>query len=585
MLLVVSIPIIHTLLERSLLQGKQRELVNRAGHLRPLMREAASEGNKRLVELASLLSMEEEALRFVDASGEVVFDGIPELQQLEDRSFSSPTLLEGRQMQVLVLSLDLAGKKAVPGKNTASGNKEAPTDETESSVSLGDTGFGGTVFLFQKVPDVAVYFEGLVLRLFLLFVAFLVPLFLGAIFFTRRMIAAVYSLSSAIGRSLSSEHFRRPIRDELQEIGEWVNRKTRDLEEHIEEERKQRTEYEAAFETLTLPVFLFDANRRLLRTNNAGTKMIPVGAIDYEGKTLLELMRNTEMDDFFSEVIENREAVQGVIRWGEERSRYISVTGGCINPHKPQSERRFVLLLDDVTLQKHLEKVRKDFVANVSHELKTPITLIKGFVETLKEDSESYDEQTNSFFDIIKKHTDRLINIIDDLFKLSSLEEEGAAAEIDFEIHPLHEIVTTSIGTAVAAAEKANIKIEQHLDTSVMVYGNPRLLGQVIGNLVDNAVKYNRPGGKVDIELSEYENEAVIMITDTGIGIPEKFQNRIFERFYRVDKTRSVNVGGTGLGLAIVRHIVQLHGGSVEVESEPGRGSCFRVVFPRVQAP
>jgi two-component system phosphate regulon sensor histidine kinase PhoR len=239
-----------------------------------------------------------------------------------------------------------------------------------------------------------------------------------------------------------------------------------------------------------------------------------------------------------------------------------------------------LIVLNDVTRLKTLENIRKDFVANVSHELKTPITAIKGFLETLKEGAIDDPENARRFLDIILKHTDRLASIIEDLLSLSRIEREEEHGEIKLEKRPVREIIDAAVKTCAAKAELRDIVLKTEAPPELTVNCNPLLLEQALVNLIDNAVKYSEKGQPVKIEARREDGNVSISVIDQGCGIPRDHQTRIFERFYRVDKARSRMVGGTGLGLSIVKHIVNAHGGVVWVKSAPNKGSAFTFVLP-----
>ncbi|MDQ7785885.1 MAG: ATP-binding protein, partial [Desulfomonilaceae bacterium] len=241
-----------------------------------------------------------------------------------------------------------------------------------------------------------------------------------------------------------------------------------------------------------------------------------------------------------------------------------------------------LIVLNDVTRLKTLETIRRDFVANVSHELKTPITSIKGFLETLEEGAINDPEHAGQFLKIIIRHTDRLSAIIEDLLSLSRIERDAEKGEIALEKTPIRDVFDSVKRAVRSRAKHHDITLEYEADESAVARINPTLLEQAVVNLVDNALKYSEPNSTVWIVSERRNSEVLIRVKDEGCGIPREHLARIFERFYRVDKARSRKVGGTGLGLAIVKHIANAHGGRVEVESSPGKGSTFSIRLPAV---
>lgn len=229
---------------------------------------------------------------------------------------------------------------------------------------------------------------------------------------------------------------------------------------------------------------------------------------------------------------------------------------------------------------KHSEQVRIDFVANVSHELKTPVTSIKGFVETLIQGAKDNEKDLNRFLDIVLKQADRLDRIVSDLLTLARLEGEQRDELLSLEEEFVITILRAAIANCRARLEEKNIRIEYQCDDRLMMTCDRFLIEQAITNLVDNAIKYSGQDSFVHLTAKVDNHEVVIDVEDKGLGIPREHLPRLFERFYRVDKARSRSIGGTGLGLAIVKHIVQVHGGRVSVESHLGMGSRFSIAIP-----
>ena len=238
-------------------------------------------------------------------------------------------------------------------------------------------------------------------------------------------------------------------------------------------------------------------------------------------------------------------------------------------------------MLNDVTRLKRLEAVRRDFVANVSHELKTPVTSIKGFAETLEDGALDDPEAARRFVRIIAGQADRLNSIIEDLLALSTLEQSGDSPLLQLEEADLCDVVAVALEVCGPKAEAKSIELREDCPGRLLARVSPPLLEQAVVNLIDNAVKYSAEGSAVVVTLEETGDEVVVSVTDEGPGVAREHLPRLFERFYRVDKARSRDLGGTGLGLAIVKHIAQTHGGRVSVDSVVGRGSTFRIHLPR----
>ena len=241
-----------------------------------------------------------------------------------------------------------------------------------------------------------------------------------------------------------------------------------------------------------------------------------------------------------------------------------------------------VVVLHDVTHFKNIERVKNEFVATASHDLRNPITSIKGWVETLLDEGLKDPDQAMQFLKIIAKQADRLNAIIEDLLSLSRIEQETETAGIATETANIREVIHSAVMVCNAKAAQKQLTIEVVCDGVKRADINPQLLEQALVNLIDNAVKYSEPSKTIRIEVTESKCDVVIGVKDEGCGIPEDHLPRLFERFYRVDKARSRKLGGTGLGLAIVKHIAHAHRGTVGVESVPGKGSLFSIHLPKI---
>lgn len=237
-----------------------------------------------------------------------------------------------------------------------------------------------------------------------------------------------------------------------------------------------------------------------------------------------------------------------------------------------------LLVFHDITDLKRLETLRRDFVANVSHELKTPLTAIQASAETLLEGALERPDRGKSFVESIAEETARLRRLVDDLLTLAQVESKGSRPQR--ENIPLKKFLETQVGRYQPSAQSRGVRLKLEPTPELALMSDREQLGQAVGNLLDNAIKYNRAGGRVSVKVSSDSGRCRIEVEDTGIGIPPEDLPRVFERFYRVEKGRSTETGGTGLGLAIVKHVAESHGGSVEVESKQGLGSRFTLILP-----
>lgn len=237
-----------------------------------------------------------------------------------------------------------------------------------------------------------------------------------------------------------------------------------------------------------------------------------------------------------------------------------------------------------MTRLRRLENIRRDFAANVSHEIKTPLTAIKGFVETLDGGALEDPAQARRFLGIIQRHADRLSTIIEDLINLSRIEGEGADQEIQMERQPVRPVLEAAVGLCADLAAEKRIAVELDCDPGLQARISRTLLEQAAVNLLNNAIQYSNPSGAVRIRVRAEETELAIAFEDEGIGIEPSHLPRLFERFYRADKARSRKQGGAGLGLAIVKHIVAAHNGRIDVESALGKGATFVIYLPRAES-
>jgi two-component system phosphate regulon sensor histidine kinase PhoR len=366
---------------------------------------------------------------------------------------------------------------------------------------------------------------------------------------------------------------------EFSALADSLNHMTAQLEERIGTITHQRNESEAVLSGMVEGVLAVDARERVMRLNKAGGKLLGVKPEKAEGRPIEEVVRNTHLRAFIAQTLHGIENVETDLTIGNQNEIFLQAHGAVLK----DIQGKFigaVIVLNDVTRLRRLETVRRDFVANVSHELKTPITLIKGFVETLQQGALENREETERFLKIMAKQVDRLNAIIEDLLSLSRLEQASGKPEIALEKISLRRILESAICDSELKAREKNTAIQLNCTNEPEVLANPDLLGQAVLNLVDNALKYSEPDSKIEIEVLENGAEIVISIQDWGCGIDSSHLPRLFERFYRVDQARSRQLGGTGLGLAIVKHIAQAHKGSVSVKSTLGKGSRFSIHLP-----
>jgi len=325
-------------------------------------------------------------------------------------------------------------------------------------------------------------------------------------------------------------------------------------------------------------VLAVDSQQRLITLNRAAAQLLGVDYLASQDLTIQEVVRDSQLQSFITRTIFARGPIEAevALRQGQQ----IIQAHGTFLKDAQGADIGFLIVLHDVTHLRRLEMSRRDFVANVSHELKTPITSIKGFVETLLAGALQEPENARNFLGIVSRQTDRLNEIIDDLLSLSRIEQDAEQGRVFLTTGRLKGVLDSAIQICEAKAAAKEITVRLNCPDQLRARINAPLLEQALVNLIDNAVKYSPAGSAVQVEALRDDAEVVVRVRDQGVGIEKSQLDRIFERFYRVDAGRSRKIGGTGLGLAIVKHIAQAHHGRVTVESTPGAGSLFSLHLP-----
>jgi len=378
-----------------------------------------------------------------------------------------------------------------------------------------------------------------------------------------------------------TEKLRIHDENEIGELAETMNAMALQLHDRIDTVMRQSNEQQAVLSSMVEAVMAVDTRECLISINDAAAELFDVARDSVEGRILHEIVRNIDLQRFVADVLETRERQESDLIYHSQSlgKRYLQAHGSILRDSTGQGIGA-VIVLNDLTHIKNLENIRRDFVANVSHEIRTPVTSIKGFVETLIEGAIDDPKHARRFLDIILRQADRLNAIIDDLLLLSRIEQESDRSELNTSLETIASIIRGAIEICEVKAAAKHITLSVNGDDALQVELNPALFEQVLINLIDNAIKYSNDGDTVEISYEQKNDEFKISITDQGPGIARKHIPRLFERFYRVDKARSRSLGGTGLGLAIVKHIVAAHGGRIEVESELNQGSTFSVYIP-----
>jgi two-component system, OmpR family, phosphate regulon sensor histidine kinase PhoR len=331
-------------------------------------------------------------------------------------------------------------------------------------------------------------------------------------------------------------------------------------------------------------VLAIDREEKILRLNQAAATLLDLQPDAVVGRRIQEVLRKPDLQKFVTEAMRSTHPIEAEMRLlirGEER--FLQTHGAPLRDAGGR-EIGVLVVLNDITRLQRLENVRRDFVANVSHELKTPITAIKGSVETLLGGAIEEADSAPRFLEIIARQADRLNAIIEDLLALSRIEQEEEKSGIQLTEINVAVVIQSALQSCQVKAQDKQVQLSVDCPADLQCQANAPLLEQALVNLVDNAIKYSNEGGAVQIAVHAVATDLEITVRDFGCGVAREHLPRLFERFYRVDKGRSRKQGGTGLGLAIVKHIVQAHGGQITVDSTPGEGSTFTIRLPALQS-
>ena len=426
-------------------------------------------------------------------------------------------------------------------------------------------------------------------RLATAFLVILALSWMASLAFSRAFVDRVAHLKD-FSQRLAAGDFR-PLpsetrNDELADLAHALNETAVRMESSIRTITDERNRSAAILRSMAEGVAVTDSKERVVFCNQAFADILNMDPARTEGRPLLEVMRQTELLSAARKALADGEIVRTQISLGAAPPRSFSVTAAPVETFEaassgaaPEKRKGAVVVLHDITELRRLERVRQDFVANVSHEFKTPLTAIQGFAETLLGGALEDESHNRRFVEIIRDHAVRLARLTDDLLRLARI--EAGKLELDFRPVQIAELVEACATTAMLKANQRQILLDMNYNAALPpILGDSSLLTDVLQNLLDNAIQYTAPGGKICVTAELRGKEAVISVADTGIGIPHSERERIFERFYRVDTARSREAGGTGLGLSISKHIVEAHGGRIWVESEVGRGSRFQFSVP-----
>lgn len=497
------------------------------------------------------------------------------------------TYFDGLDSEELRITwIDKNGKVLFDNKTDASSmENHLEREEVRQAV---ENGYGKSSRYSETLTEKSLYSakklsDGSVLRLSVsqysvltLFLGMLRPVLIIALLAVVLALLLAYRLSKNIVTPLNKLNLDSPLSnkvyEELSPLLKRMDAQQRQLKHQSEELKRKREEFETATENMSEGLIILNEKGVILSINRAAAKMLGLSE-DSVGKGIFSEKTSVNL----------KEPTQIALSRKNTEEVFALRDGNCQLLANPVSTDGKVtgaaLLVLDVTEKERAEQMRREFTANVSHELKTPLQTISGYAELLANGMVA-DKDKTAFSEKIYGEAQRMIRLIEDIIKLSNLDE--GAVELTRETVDLYVTAENTVRSLLPAAKKANVTLSLNGENAE-IYGIPQLLTAVVYNLCDNAIKYNKDGGTVFVNVKNNAENIVLSVRDTGIGIPKEQQERIFERFYRVDKSHSKEVGGTGLGLSIVKHAAKLHDAKITLESEVGKGTEITVIFPKKQ--
>lgn len=512
----------------------------------------------------------EERITLIDLDGEVLFDSEVDSNTL-DNHFERPEFQQ-------VINGETVGSYNRISESTGEGQYYAATFLNESN---------GEAFavlrLSKSVDDMVGSTDQLVQALLLFTGISIMATLLFAHYWTKKIGAPIENIKQVANRLSYQEYSSRYTSSsykEINDLGEAVNELAVNLDAQMYEIRQNDKRLRELINHLVIGVMLLDENRKMTMVNPVMNEILGINLYGKIGHEYTESTKSSILADLIEKAYKKEEPQNKEITFYFQDEKMVDANVVPI-PGRTLGTVNFIVLLYDITEIRRLEKVRTDFVANASHELRTPITALKGFSETLL-DGAMYDEEVLvEFLKIMYKESSRLDSMIHDVLQLSKLEQKQV--QINTEIVNIKETVEEVFQILHQKAELKQISFSIEDVSSVEISVDKDQFKQILLNLVGNAISYTPENGKVDVIIDAYSDEVRIQVKDTGIGIPKAEQTRIFERFYRVDKARSRNAGGTGLGLSIVKWLVENLNGRIELESRVDIGSTFTVWIPQKQ--
>ena len=501
----------------------------------------------------------------VDAQGKVFADSEKDAALLENH-FNRPEVQEAR----------LRGQgKSIRFSQTIG------VDTLYVAISMkSKSKIAGYVRLARPLHDVQSVIEKIYQSIFLGMMIAVVIALIIALVFSYRLAAPIRAMERFTERLRQGEPSGTIIlntSDETKKLADNINYLVDELQSKIRQASEEKSKLMTAFTSMTEGVLILDAEDKIEFVNSALSNMIACQYGDINGKTLMEALRNVDLQKAFLKFRQTQATVFQEITLGSIDPVILSISISSV--HNYPGEEKTMVVFHDVTRLKKLEKIRVDFVANVTHEIKTPLTAIIGFLETIQTGATTSNEDVQKFIDISLKQAGRLNRLVEDLLVISKI--ELGEIKFHFEEVSIRDAFEGAIPLVEAKAGLKKINIQNNVQANLScVWADRDRLAQVLVNILDNAVKFTPEDGRIFIDAGQKDNYTVLTITDTGIGVPKEEVRRLGERFYRVDRSRSRDLGGTGLGLSIVKHLMLAHGGKMEIESQLGQGTKVSLYFP-----
>ena len=526
---------------------------------------------REVVRQSQLLAERSRArLTLIDAAGRVIVDSDRHLITV-DNHLNRSEIQEAR----------------VKGKGTATRySRTFKADTLNVALPLYDgTNLTGYIRLSRPMLEVAQSVDRIrysVLEVLLLILLF--SMILAYVFSTKMVspIQKIEAFTDRIRKGDVSGMVMIESRDEIGKLARNINEMVAGLQEKIRQANDEKWKLRAAFAGMAEGVMVLDAQNRIESLNKGMTTMIGREYADIVGKTPIEAFRNIDLQNALSRFRQVREPVLQEITLGDDKPLILDVSISAVK-NLPGQEPKTMMVFHDVTRLKKLETMRVDFVANVTHEIKTPLTAIIGFVETLQQGAIDDKAKAQKFLLTIHENARRLNRLVEDLLTLSNI--ELGETKLNLEGLAVADVLEKALTLIQANAALKNVSLRTDLSPELpLIRADRDKAVQVLLNILDNAVKFTPEGGQVSITASEDQEDFITLkITDTGPGIAKSELHRLGERFYRVDKMRSRDLGGTGLGLSIVKHLMKAHQGSMEIDSTPGKGAVVSLKFPIFQ--